>query len=72
VTVATPYKNDWPYGKGAPPARGDVIPVVIDGRKTLATVRYWNKFGLWLRARRDGAFVWLSLREIEYNYARHW
>jgi hypothetical protein len=63
---------DWPYGKTSHPVRGDVISVIVNGRRELATVTFWNRNGIWLRARKDSVFLWLSLREIEFNYARKW
>ncbi len=69
----------WPYGQHHRPSRGDVIPVRLrDGQRVLARVHFWNRFGLWLRSCRDGAFLWLSLRAPdgdlapEHSYAKHW
>jgi hypothetical protein len=73
MTHVAPYKSDWPYGtKSNRPTRGDVIPVVMNGRKVFAAVSFWNRFGIWLRSRNDDTVLFLSLRAIEYNYARHW
>ena len=60
----------WPYGRYSKPNVGDVIPVRLrDGTRALAQVRFWNRFGIWLRSRRDGAFMWLSLRANDGDYA---
>ena len=73
MLTVEPYKNDWPYKtKANRPVRGDVIPVVLRGQKVLAKVSFWNRFGIWLRSSRDGSILFLSLRAIEFNYARHW
>ena len=64
--------HDWPYGKDSPPARGDLIFVFVEKKRELASVRFWNRFAIWLRARTDGRLLWLTLREIEFNYARKW
>jgi hypothetical protein len=68
----------WPYSRHARPHVGDVIPVSLRGQKVLAQVRFWNRFGIWLRHRGNGAFLWLSFRALdgdlapEFGYTAYW